>query len=220
MEEPPKQQQLPTTDDPAVARKRRKEILTSLRANEEDEERSAKRRCSQSLSSSDDDEDAPGKPSIRGIKKQARYVPGVPMTKEQLREWRKEARRVRNRESAAASRKKTRSRIQELEGELSNLQSKYSEALKHIAQLQQGAKDSFIPDKLRQDLMEFCTKAPISAMPSTPVSPTTAPQVPMTLPSNSESLLLPGYQDTDSPQTILPEHHTTTVDMISRPTDA
>jgi hypothetical protein len=141
------------------------------------------------------------------------------MTKEQLREWRKEARRVRNRESAAASRKKTRSRIQELEGELSNLQSKYSEALKHIAQLQHGTKDSFTPDIIRQDIME-CTKAPISTMPSTPVSPTTAPQIPMALPSNSETLLLPGYQDTDAPRTILPEHRTTTVDMISRPTDA
>jgi hypothetical protein len=46
--------------------------------------------------------------------------PPVPMTKDELSEWRKEQRRERNRESAAASRNKTRSRIEELEGEVKN----------------------------------------------------------------------------------------------------
>jgi len=74
--------------------------------------------------------------SIRGVKKQARYDPGVPMTKAELREWRKEARRVRNRESAAASRMKTRSRIGELETEVSSMKDKYGAALQRIAELE------------------------------------------------------------------------------------
>ena len=39
------------------------------------------------------------------------------MSKDELSEWRKEQRRKRNRESAAASRNKTREKIEELEGE-------------------------------------------------------------------------------------------------------
>merc|ERR1711935_202461 len=58
------------------------------------------------------------KPSITGIKKQSRYIPGVPMTKEELKTWRKEARRVRNRESAAASRRRNRDLLGVLEGEV------------------------------------------------------------------------------------------------------
>merc|ERR1712032_811659 len=52
------------------------------------------------------------KPHLTGIKKLSRYDPGVSMTKEELKAWRKEARRVRNRESAAASRKKKCESIQ------------------------------------------------------------------------------------------------------------
>ena len=77
------------------------------------------------------------KPSLRGIKQNARYVPGVPMTKEELREWRKKARRVRNRESAAACRARTRQRIEDLEKEITALKSKYEDALQTIQDLQQ-----------------------------------------------------------------------------------
>lgn len=75
---------------------------------------------------------------IRGIKKQARYEPevAVPMTKAELAAWRKEARRVRNRESAAASRNKTRTRIEELESQVSALQARYDAALQRIAKLE------------------------------------------------------------------------------------
>ena len=80
---------------------------------------------------------------IPGVKKQARYVPavdpGVKMTKEELTLWRKEARRVRNRESAAASRQKTQGRITELEGQVATLTSKYQAALAHIAKLEAAA---------------------------------------------------------------------------------
>jgi len=76
------------------------------------------------------------KPHITGIKRQARYDPGVPMTRAELTAWRKEARRVRNRESAAESRRRTRSRIEELEAKLSTMENKYEIALKRISELE------------------------------------------------------------------------------------
>lgn len=107
------------------------------------------------------------KPSITGIKKKSRYDPGVPMTRNELKEWRKEARRVRNRESAAASRKRNRERIDELESEVDVLKSKYSAALKFIMGLEGGfsSQDLFKPDSLRQDLramMPFDQSVPSS----------------------------------------------------------
>mmetsp|Transcript_2785 Transcript_2785/g.3667 ORF Transcript_2785/g.3667 Transcript_2785/m.3667 type:complete len:253 (-) Transcript_2785:541-1299(-) len=75
-------------------------------------------------------------PHITGIKRHARYEPGVPMTKKELVKWRKEARRVRNRLSAAESRKKTRSRIEELEEAMGCLQKKYNVAMKRIVDLE------------------------------------------------------------------------------------
>lgn len=73
---------------------------------------------------------------IPGVKKQARYVPAVPMSKEELTLWRKEARRVRNRESAAASRQKTQKRIVELEEEVGCITKKYEAALRRIVELE------------------------------------------------------------------------------------
>jgi hypothetical protein len=65
-----------------------------------------------------------------------RYDPGVPMTKEEASAWRKEERRKRNRESAAASRQKTRDRISELEDEVTLWKSKFDEAAQRIAKLE------------------------------------------------------------------------------------
>jgi len=76
------------------------------------------------------------KPTARRVNKYNRYEPGVPMTKEELKNWRKEARRVRNRESAAASRLKTRGRIEELELEVDGLRTKYQAALDRIDELE------------------------------------------------------------------------------------
>jgi len=78
----------------------------------------------------------------------------VPMTKEELKSWRKEARRVRNRESAAASRRRNRARIDVLEDEVEAMRSKYAAALRHIMDLEGSSNDSFTPQVLRQDLME------------------------------------------------------------------
>ena len=74
-------------------------------------------------------------------KTQIRYDPDVPMSKEQLAAWRREARRVRNRESAAASRQRIRDRISELEAEVDQWKSKYTQAmdrLEHLERLASG----------------------------------------------------------------------------------
>jgi len=67
------------------------------------------------------------------------YEPDVDMTKEQLTAWRREARRVRNRESAAASRMKTKNRISELEDEVNAYKSKYKAAMQKLAEYEAEA---------------------------------------------------------------------------------
>jgi hypothetical protein len=81
---------------------------------------------------SDDDETDEMK---RNKKTQIRYDPSIPMEKEQLAAWRREARRVRNRESAAASRQRIRGRITELEDEINDWKQKYHEAALQLAQV-------------------------------------------------------------------------------------
>jgi hypothetical protein len=71
-------------------------------------------------------------------KYQNRYEPEVPMSKEEEAEWRKEARRQRNRESAANSRNKIRIRIEELENEVENWKNKYKYLMDRIAFLENG----------------------------------------------------------------------------------
>ena len=60
---------------------------------------------------------------------QLKYDPSVPMTKEQTSKWRADQRRKRNRESAAACRKRQRDRISELEVEVSEWKVKFNDAL-------------------------------------------------------------------------------------------
>lgn len=81
----------------------------------------------------------PGKKQELTTKKgktQFQYDPGVPMAKDQLAAWRREARRVRNRESAAASRQKIRNRIEELEVEVDQWKDKFNEAMSRIQRLE------------------------------------------------------------------------------------
>ncbi|KAL7569221.1 hypothetical protein ACA910_016777 [Epithemia clementina (nom. ined.)] len=73
---------------------------------------------------------------------QIRYDPDVPMSKEQLAAWRREARRVRNRESAAASRQRIRSRISELEDEVAAWKAKYEAAMKQLSAYQTNNQQS------------------------------------------------------------------------------
>jgi hypothetical protein len=142
--------------DPAEARKRRKAIITSQRQESESNEQhaaaqpSAAQQPSASASitsdaSVEDNNDPSRPPKKRDIdtseetdkKTQIRYDPEVPMSKEQLAVWRREARRVRNRESAAASRQRIRSRITELEEEIEGWKSKYSQAMERLEQLKE-----------------------------------------------------------------------------------
>jgi hypothetical protein len=85
-------------------------------------------------------DDSKEEDETRNAKKaQIKYEPSIEMPKEQLAAWRREARRVRNRESAAASRQRIRDRIDELELEVTEWKSKYSEAMNHIRELQQNS---------------------------------------------------------------------------------
>jgi hypothetical protein len=67
-------------------------------------------------------------------KTQITYNPDITMTKEQLTAWRREMRRVRNRESAAASRRKVRNRIDELEDEVEIWKIRYQEVMARLGQ--------------------------------------------------------------------------------------
>lgn len=71
-------------------------------------------------------------------KTQITYNPDIPMTKEQLTAWRREMRRVRNRESAAASRRKVRDRIEELEEEVDVWKRRYQEVMARLGQAESG----------------------------------------------------------------------------------
>jgi len=71
-------------------------------------------------------------------KSQITYNPDIPMTKEQLTSWRREMRRVRNRESAAASRRKVRDRIEELEDEVDVWKKRYQAVMARLGQAEGG----------------------------------------------------------------------------------
>ena len=72
------------------------------------------------------------KDNTKNDKQQIQYNPDISMSKEQLTAWRREMRRVRNRESAAASRAKVRDRITELETEVDVWKKRYQAALERM----------------------------------------------------------------------------------------
>ena len=77
----------------------------------------------------------------KGNKKiQIQYNPDIPMSKEQLTSWRREMRRVRNRESAAASRRKVRDRIEELEEEVAVWKKRYQEVTARLGKAEDEKK--------------------------------------------------------------------------------
>ena len=159
--------------DPSAARKRRKAIIESQRKESEEsaaaaaaaqqketENEGASKTANSSVTGSDDghtaheDHHSEGESVTKKRKTkrtQIRYDPDVPMSKEQLAAWRREARRVRNRESAAASRQRIRNRITELETEVDEYKSKYHAALERLKELehqqanQNGAADGTAP---------------------------------------------------------------------------
>eukprot|EP00557_Chaetoceros_sp_GSL56_P014714 CAMPEP_0176479364 /NCGR_PEP_ID=MMETSP0200_2-20121128/1700_1 /TAXON_ID=947934 /ORGANISM="Chaetoceros sp., Strain GSL56" /LENGTH=286 /DNA_ID=CAMNT_0017875403 /DNA_START=123 /DNA_END=983 /DNA_ORIENTATION=+ len=119
--------------DPTVARKKRKEIISNLRL-QNTTKRLKEEEDDHTISTQDTDK------TTTKTKYQNHYEPDIPMTKEQAAEWRKEARRKRNRESAAASRNKVRNRIAELEQEVQDWKDKYSTLLTRIESLEQVAR--------------------------------------------------------------------------------
>ena len=145
----------PAANDPAEARKRRKEIIQSQRADGDNAVESFPVSGSSSESILTDGNSAEKKPPKKRKvdpknklengetkkKTQIRYDPDVPMNKEQLAAWRREARRVRNRESAAASRQRIRNRISELEDEVGEWKTKYAQAIQRLTALQQSIAD-------------------------------------------------------------------------------
>ena len=169
----------PSEGDTAIARRRRRVKLS--RKNDND-----KRSRDEDDSSSDFDDDEScsprKKPHLTGIKLQARYHPGVNMTRDELTAWRKEARRVRNRQSAAASRAKTRGKMDELEGKLQDMTRKYEAALKRIAELEGGAPTQVFAVPSTVSDAESIEGSPVLS----PVSPISAPVTSLTL-SNSEN---------------------------------
>ena len=195
--------------DASLARKRRIELRSKQRRH--DEEPSEKRLCSRE--ESDEEylpDDVPSgtrrKPSIRGVKKQARYDPGVPMTKHELVAWRKEARRVRNRESAAASRKKTRDTINALEAQVSILKSKYSAALERIVELEaKAAVETIAPSTLPQDASLVSPCASTTSSPQLDSTPTLSPE---------DNFTLTGEKVQDQEVALQHQH---IIEMISRP---
>lgn len=194
---------------PSAVRKRRIEMRHLQRRGTEDSSKSSKRvryEDSASSLSGDDESSSSAINYLRGYKKHARYVPEVPMTKAELSAWRKEARRVRNRESAAASRQKTRSRIEELEGEVETLQEKYIQALQRIADLENSVRDSVAPERFCRDMIRGPGPAPVatSSLVHREASVTVSP------PQSPRSEPLFNLKDLDQPQHM---------DMFSRSTD-
>ena len=63
-----------------------------------------------------------------------KYDPEVPLTKEETSAWRREQRRKRNRESAAACRKRQRDRISELEVQVADWKAKFDEAVRKLGE--------------------------------------------------------------------------------------
>jgi len=113
-----------------------------------------------------------------GIPKQIRYDPEIPMTKAEASAWRREQRRLRNRESAAASRQKTRERITELEIELSEWKSKFADLEKKYSVLLKNQQLGLVVQEPK-DHVRYPTM----------ISPLVSPQVPTpVIPLNVPSL--------------------------------
>eukprot|EP00586_Coscinodiscus_wailesii_P023726 CAMPEP_0172499836 /NCGR_PEP_ID=MMETSP1066-20121228/131645_1 /TAXON_ID=671091 /ORGANISM="Coscinodiscus wailesii, Strain CCMP2513" /LENGTH=188 /DNA_ID=CAMNT_0013273793 /DNA_START=74 /DNA_END=640 /DNA_ORIENTATION=+ len=131
-------QEQPPENATALARKRRREKIISQR----NEQRLVTDETVQPHQGKDMHPDNIPSASERSTKKQRsqmRYEPDIPMSKEETAAWRREARRVRNRESAAASRRKTRDRIAQLESEVQDWKEKYLAALQRLKEIESSS---------------------------------------------------------------------------------
>jgi hypothetical protein len=161
----------------ALARKKRKEILASQKSSKRQRLESEDDKSGDSSGFSQfstpcppacisksilqkDRTNCKAKVIKSATKYQNRYVPDIAMSKEEEMVWRREARKQRNRESAANSRNKVRNRIEELENEVADWKSKYADLMERISSLE-------------KDLVSNCTHEQLSSLvPSSPVTGT------------------------------------------------
>jgi len=123
-------------------------------------------------------------------KYQNQYKPAIPMTKDQEAEWRLEARRKRNRNSAAVSRKKVRSRITELEQEVQEWKSKYDSLYQKV-----------------HDMGKILRCAMPSVEPLSPEDTNHAYQItPTSFDNNEEDIILVSPGDSPNIEPIQPPH--------------
>jgi len=148
-------------------------------------------------------------------KYQNHYAPVIPLTPEEEAEWRREARRKRNRDSAAASRQKVRSKIQCLEQEVQEWKSKYDALFQKMTAMEhmfQSTMSSFadpnkkrarithpsqVLDTPRQQQQEVVEEAPVVSPSQSPkLQPRPIHFIPETL-SQGNSVPLSSYHRDD-----------------------
>ena len=154
---------VPVADQAALARKRRREIIENNVPTSADEKFLLKKIAVKVEAYSFSEPSIPGPQctvtahTTKGDKRpQMKYDPDVPMSKEETSAWRREQRRKRNRESAAACRKKQRDRIFELEVEINEWKTKCDEALKKLRKLE-GSENSVSGAEALEELVPRCS---------------------------------------------------------------
>ena len=96
-----------------------------------------------------------------------RYEPPRPgMTEDEIAQWRRDQRKSRNRASAAASRRKIRDRIEELESEVDSYKTLYAAAMERITALE-SAQTAPLPFSIRPEVSSRAQSNSITP-PSTP----------------------------------------------------
>jgi len=116
------------------------------------------------------------------------------MSKDELSEWRKEQRRKRNRESAAASRNKTRARIDELEGEVNQWKQMHDEMKNKMACMERHIQFLTQLNASQQSQQGAVAPSRVPTIVSHPNSPPRSPQlsaVMTALPDFAASIALP-----------------------------
>lgn len=99
------------------------------------------------------------------IKQQASYMkykPHYEMSKEELTEWKREQRKIRNRQSAAASRQKVRNHIEALENQLHFLQHKYEAVVDKLKKYEPSFDESIILNRNRGVISPSISPSPES----------------------------------------------------------
>jgi hypothetical protein len=116
---------------------------------------------------------------------QVRYSPDVSMTEEELAVWRREQRRIRNRDSAAMTRRKTRDLITNLKNNVADWKRKYEKLEDENKSLRDyfQSRGLVIPDDIPKVLVKL--EDPIKSI----VSPSSSPVLSAKNPANSTDVL-------------------------------